>query len=727
MHPKISPAHQTRQAMVYVRQSTLKQVLENRESTERQYALVDKAVEFGWPRSQVVVIDEDQGRSGATATGRSGFQQLVTALGLGQVGLLLALEISRFARSQSDWYRVLELAAIFHTLIADEEGLYDPQDHNDRLLLGLKGALSEAELWSIRTRLQGGRWNKARKGALAWSLPVGLVRAADGRVSFDPDQQVQTTIRTILTQFRHLGSAGAVLRYFRQQDLRMPRSVPGAEGPAHIVWKTPTYEAIYLILTNPTYAGAYAYGRRQNAPTGAASAKGGRRRVRPAEWAILIPDVFPAYVSWAEYLDNQTHLTANRSRFVPGPGAARPGNALLNGLVVCARCGRHLATMYNDCPRYVCARAQRRYGDAQCQSCHAPAVDQAVVALFLETTRPAQMEATLQALDQLEQGRQQLEQLWQQKLERANYEAERAQRQFDRVEPENRLVARELETRWNAALADVQRVQRDYAQAQQQQLAPVSEADRLLIRQALTDLPHLWHAPTTTPVDRKRLLRCLIREVSVDGTSAPGQIMLRVLWQTGAITPLTVRRPRSTDSLTTNAGILEHIRQLAPDHSDDQIAEVLNAQQLTTRWGKPWSYRRVHDVRLRHHIASGCPVVPHSHTVRGDGLVSVRAAARTFQVSPTTIDGWIRHGVLWAQHAPGRNPYWVQVRPEDIARLTAEAPEPGYDSIHGAAQTLGRTEAQLWAEVQTGQRAIRRLRRGQRWEWQIELSTRNGE
>jgi DNA invertase Pin-like site-specific DNA recombinase len=256
MHPKISPAHQTRQAMVYVRQSTLKQVLENRESTERQYALVDKAVEFGWPRSQIVVIDEDQGRSGATAIGRSGFQQLVTALGLGQVGLLLALEISRFARSQSDWYRVLELAAICHTLIADEEGLYDPQDHNDRLLLGLKGALSEAELWSIRTRLQGGRWNKARKGALAWSLPVGLVRAADGRVSFDPDQQVQTTIRTILTQFRHLGSAGAVLRYFRQQDLRMPRSVPGTEGPSHIVWKTPTYEAIYLILTNPTYAGA---------------------------------------------------------------------------------------------------------------------------------------------------------------------------------------------------------------------------------------------------------------------------------------------------------------------------------------------------------------------------------------------------------------------------------------------------------------------------------------
>lgn len=725
MHPKISPAHLARQAIVYVRQSTLKQVLENKESTERQYALVDKATEFGWPRSQIVVIDEDQGRSGATATGRSGFQQLVTALGLGQVGLVLALEISRFARRQSDWYRVLELAAIFHTLIADEDGLYDPQDHNDRLLLGLKGTLSEAELWSIRARLQGGKWNKARKGELAWSLPVGLVRGADGHVSFDPDQQVQTIVRTILTQFRHLGTASAVLRYLRDQDLRMPRSVPGTEGPAHVVWKTPTYEAIYLILTNPTYAGAYAYGRRQHVPTGPAAAEAERRRVPQNEWAVLIPNVFPAYLPWAEYLDNQTRLTANRSRFVPGPGAARRGQALLNGLIVCARCGRHLATVYNDQPRYICERAKRRYGEAQCQSCHAGAVDRAVVDLFLQATQSAQIEATLQALDRLEQDRQQLEQLWHQKLERAGYEAERAQRQFDRVEPENRLVARELETRWNAALAEVQRVQRDYAQAQQQQLAPVSEADRLLIRQSLTDLPHLWHADTTTAADRKRLLRCLIREVIVDGLSEPGQIAIRVCWRTGATTPIRVRRPRSTDGLATATGILEQIQQLAPNHSDDQIAEALNAQQLTTRWGKPWTYLRVYSLRVRHHIPTGCPVVPRNGTVRGDGLISVRAAAQRFQVSKATIGGWIRHGVLWAQHAPGRNPYWVRVTSEDLARLTADTPEPGYVSLRVAVQRLGLTEAQLWAAVQTGQRGIRRLRQGQHWEWQIELSAHN--
>jgi DNA invertase Pin-like site-specific DNA recombinase len=294
MHPKITLDHLARQAIVYVRQSTLRQVLENTESTERQYALTDKAAEYGWPSAQIIVIDEDQGHSAATTDGRNGFQQLVSALGLGQVGLLLALAISRFARSQSDWYRVLELAAMFHTLIADEDGLYDPQDHNDRLLLGLKGTLSEAELWSIRSRLQGGRWNKARKGELACGLPVGYVREPDGRVVREPDQQVQATVRMIFEQFRLLGSASAVLRYFREHQLPMPRGVLGACGPTHVVWKQPTYEAIYLILTSPTYAGAYAYGRHKTATGGRRHSAVGPEHDAQAEWTVLIQDVYPA-------------------------------------------------------------------------------------------------------------------------------------------------------------------------------------------------------------------------------------------------------------------------------------------------------------------------------------------------------------------------------------------------------------------------------------------------
>ncbi|MBI5029773.1 MAG: recombinase family protein [Chloroflexi bacterium] len=722
MHSKITPDHLARQAIVYVRQSTLKQVLENTESTERQYALVDKAIVLGWPRAQVIVIDEDQGHSAVTAVGRSGFQQLVSAIGLGQIGIVLALEISRFARSQSDWYHVLELAAIFHTLIADEDGVYDPQDHNDRLLLGLKGTISEAELWSIRARLQGGKWNKARKGELAWSLPIGLVREPDGRVRFDPDQQVQTTIRTILTQFRTLGSASAVLRYFRQQDLRVPRSVLGADGPAHVIWKTPTYEAIYLILTNPTYAGAYAYGRRKSVPADQTHTVPARRRTPQEEWTVLIPEVFPAYLSWTEYLENQTRLATNRSRFMPGPGAVRQGEALLTGLVVCARCGRHLATIYNTDPWYTCLRAKRRYGEPQCQSCKAAPIDRAVTELFLQATQPAQVEAALQALDQLEQERQHLDQLWQQRVERARYEAERAQRQFDRVEPEHRLVARELENRWNVALAEVQRLERSYAQAQQEQLAPLTENDRLLIRRSLTELPQLWYAETTTMADRKRLIRCLIREVALDGISEPGTIIVHVCWHTGATTTVRVRRPRSTDGLTTDAAILEQMRALAPTHSDDQIAEVLNAQHFTTRWGKPWTYQRVHNLRVRNHIPSACPIVPRGQDTRGDGLISVSAAAHLLGVSRATIDGWVRHGILFAQQMPGKNPYWLRVSPDDMARLTAQSPEPGFERLRAATKTLGRTEAQLWEEVRAGRRAIRRMRREQHWEWQVDVS-----
>jgi DNA invertase Pin-like site-specific DNA recombinase len=722
MHPKIMSDHLARQAIIYVRQSTLRQVLENTESTERQYALVDKAAEYGWPAAQIVVIDEDQGRSAASATGRSGFQQLVSALGLGQVGLILALEISRFARSQSDWYRVLELAAIFHTLIADEDGLYDPQDHNDRLLLGLKGTLSEAELWSIRARLQGGRWNKARKGELACPLPVGYVREPDGRVTLDPDQQVQTTVRTIFEQFRLLGSASAVLRYFREHQLPMPRSVLGASGPTHVIWKTPTYEAIYLIVTNPIYAGAYAYGRRKPVPGQNTSTTAAQRRAPQDEWAVLIQDVYPAYLSWAAYLDNQQRLTTNRSCFPVGSGAARQGAALLAGIAICGQCGRHLAVMYNSDAWYTCDRAKRRYAEPHCQSCKAESVDRAVAELFLQAVQPAQLEAALQALEQVDQEREQLERLWQQQLERGRYEVERTRRQYDRVEPENRLVARELESRWNAALVEVQRLERAYLQARQQQLMPLSAEDRSLIRSLLIDLPRLWQAETTTPAERKRLLRCLIRDVTLDGVIQPGQVVVHVCWQTGATTTVSVRRPQASDHLETDAAILERIRLLAVDHDDGQIAERLNAEHFQTRWGKDWNYQRVHAVRVRHHISSACPIVPLGDGARGDGLLPVRTAARLLNVSPSAIAWWARAGILVKQQLPGHNPVWVRVTAEDVQRLTAANPQPGYQRLGQAAKTLGVTQAQLWEDVKSGRRTMRRMRQGQHWEWQVDVS-----
>ena len=314
--------------------------------------------------------------------------------------------------------------------------------------------------------------------------------------------------------------------------------------------------------------------------------------------------------------------------------------------------------------------------------------------------------------------------MWQQRLERARYEAERAQRQFDRVEPEHRLVARELEQRWNDTLAEVQRLEREHVQAQQHQLAPLSESDRAMIRALMTDLPQVWQAETTTAAERKRLLRCLIRDVTLDSVTEPGLTVVRVCWQTGATTTRRVRRPRASDHLTTDAAILEQMRQLARTHSDDEIAERLNAQHFTTRRGKPWTYQRVHNVRVRNQIPSDCPIVPRGQETRGDGLVSVGRAAHLLHVSRATIDSWIRHGVLFAQRMPGKNPYWLQVSAEDVARLTAQAPEPGFARLRTAAQLLKLTQTQIWEEVRAGQRAIRRMWRDQHWEWQVAVSPR---
>ena len=408
-------------------------------------------------------------------------------------------------------------------------------------------------------------------------------------------------------------------------------------------------------------------------------------------------------------------MAANRARFTPGPGAARQGEALLTGLVICAQCGRHLSTAYNPEPWYDCGRVRLRYGEPRCQSCKAQPVDRLVSELFLQAVQPAQLEAAIQAMDQMDQERQSLERLWQQQRERARYGAERAQRQYDRVEPENRLVARELETRWNAALAEVQRLEQAYRQACQQQLAPLTDADRTLIRQLLTDLPRLWHAETTTAAERKRLLRCLVRDVTIDGLSEPGQIVVHVRWQTGAVTTRQVRRPRASDHAETDGVILERMRRLAADHDDGQIAEVLNAEHFQTRQGKEWSYRRVHAVRLRHAIPSGCPIVPLGDDApRADGLVSVRMAARLLGVSPSAMQLWTRRGVLKTHQLPGNNPIWVRVDAADVQRLTATQPQPGYQRLQQVAKALGLTEAALWEDVKSGRRTVRRMQQGQR-------------
>lgn len=720
-HPKIHPSHLARQAYVYVRQSTLHQVLHNAESTERQYALAQRAGELGWPVAQVITIDEDQGHSGATAHNRAGFQQLMSAIGLDQVGIILVLEVSRLARSCSDWYRVLEIAALSGTLIGDEDGVYDPRDHNDRLLLGLKGTLSEAELYAIKARLQGGRLNKARKGELVQMLPVGLVRARDGRVSVDPHPDVQATVRLIFTQFNHLGTANAVLRHFRDHDLQMPRLITCGEDQGQIRWQRASYAAIHLVLTNPAYAGAFAFGRRKQAAEGLPGEVPTRTRLPVDEWQVLVQDVYPAYITWEQYLANRTHLRQNLGPFVNQPSVPRQGEALLQGIVFCAQCGRRLLVRYGETACYVCDHLKKRYGEPLCQTFTASHVDQVVVATFLEVAEPSRIEATLEAFAQLEQQRQARDQLWQQRIERAEYEAERARRQYSRVEPENRLVARELEAQWNLALQTVTDVKCAYQQAQAQSLAPLSPADQKLIEQLVDDLPRVWHAPTTTVAERKRLLRCLIQDVSLDSFSQAGQTQIHIRWHTGYVTTLRVPRPTAADGHRLDQTLVALIQELAQTHADDRIAEILNQRGLKTKQGLPWSYRLVMETRRRHGIPTACPITPRDSQPRGDGLISVNAAAQQFHTHHNTIVLWARQGILYTEHKAGICPLWVRLTSEDIARLTRSDAPPNSLRIRQACQVLHMSEDQFWAEVRDGRYMVYRVRENNHWAFYVTL------
>ncbi len=718
-HPKILPVHLGRKAYVYVRQSTLHQVLHNGESTERQYALAQRAVELGWEPAQVITIDEDQGQSGATASNRPGFQQLISAISLDQVGIVLVLEMSRLARSCSDWYRVLELAALAGTLIGDEAGIYEPRDYNDRLLLGLKGTLSEAELFTLKSRLQGGKLNKARKGELAQTLPVGFARLPDHRAQLDPHSDVQSTLRVIFDQFDRLGSANAVLRYFRDQDLLIPRLILQGEDIGQIVWRRASYAAIDLVLTNPAYAGAFAFGRRKQTARRVPGEVTGRTRQPMEEWEVLIPDVYPAYITWERYLTNRARLRQNLGRFGESSGVPRQGEALLQGIVFCARCGRRMTMQYNDVANYVCDHLKKRYGEPICQHFTAGHVDQAVVNAFLEVIEPARIEATLATLEQLEQQRQASDRLWQQRIERSQYEAERAHRQYGRVEPENRLVARELETQWNAALQAVEEVKRAYAQAQLQQGKLLSQVDRQQIERLVQDVPRVWAASTTTTPDRKRMLRCLIRDVSLDALTQPGQTRILIRWQTDTVTPMTVHRPTPADAHRLAASIVEFIQTLARQYPDDRIAEILNQQGLKTQQGLDWSYRRVMETRRRHHIPTTCPIVPKNDQPRGDGLLSCQAAAQQLHTSSNTILLWAQKGILYNEHKPGVNPVWVRITPEDVIRLNQVVPPPESLPIRQVRRELHINLTQFWELVRLGRYTVYRVREGKHWEFWV--------
>jgi len=678
---KLRPAHLARQALVYVRQSTLAQVRDHTASAARQYDLVRRARELGWPAAQITVLDQDQGRSGASVAERDGFQRLVATVGLGQAGAVLSLEASRLARASSDWHRLLELCALTDTLVIDEDGLYDPGQYNDRLLLGFKGTMSEAELHWLRARRLGGKLAKAHQGALRIKLPTGLVYDPAGRVVLDPDEAVRAAIRLVFDLFDASRSALAVVEHFATHHLRIPTRRWGGARDGELVWEPLRHGRVLAILHNPAYASAYVYGRTQTRtrllPGEAPRIKGRTRRLMPAAWAIVRHDAHPGYITWEQFLRNQQRLDDNRT-FRPEErrGAVREGGALLQGLALCGRCGRRMSVRYLAGalrPCYECNEVHTHLAGPTCQSIRGDSVDAAVARTFLEALQPAQLAVSLAALDELDARARQLERQWQLQLERARYEADLARRRYLTVEPEHRLVARSLERDWDAKLAEVARLEREYAALPSPTAHLVSPAERQRILALAQDLPAVWHAATTTHAARKQLLRCLVKDVTLSKQATTIRIALR--WQTEACTALEIARPpRSCDLRRTAPAVLARVRALAPTHTDAQIAMRLNAEGYTPGLGGTFTRAKVQWLRWRYRLPKTRPEqrAP-ADAPRADGRYSARAAAERLNVDVSTIADWCKAGRLeYRQEAP-HHPRWISLTPELVAALRKPA------------------------------------------------------
>jgi DNA invertase Pin-like site-specific DNA recombinase len=609
---KIQGTHQERMAYVYVRQSTPHQVVEHRESTERQYHLRERAIGLGWAPGRVEIIDEDQGRSGSTAVHRTGFQRLVSEVGMGKVGLVLMLEASRLARNNSDWYRLIEICGLSGTLIGDETAVYSPRDPNDRLLLGVKGTISEAELFTLRTRLYEGRWNKARKGLLQFPLPVGYVRGSDGSWELDPNTQVRERLTYVFELFRRHAVARMVVRDLRQQRLDLPTLDVGREGYGSLLWKAATLSAIVRILHNPAYAGAYVFGRWDYSGSRRSSKSG---KVLPqllsvAQWPVNLLDHHASYLGWEEFVKNQWRLRQNWNRD-GGRGVEREGNALLQGIAVCGICGQKMGVQHHVLTErrsstYVCQRGYQ-YGDSGvCQSMTSRPVDAAIAAAVLEAASPMSLRVAMRVMDQIEQDLAEKRRQQQMQLEQARYEARLAQRQYDAVDPANRMVAAELERRWNEKLERAAELEKAYTRAEQESKWQLSAEERAAITNLSRDLPAIWNADTTTIQDRKRLLRMAIESVQLDGVSVPGQIEVQIGWRSGVITAHTVKRPVQGEwSLKTPAEAVARIHSLAGKSSYTEIAEQLNREGFRTAFGRSFTSQTICYICRRDGVAPG--------------------------------------------------------------------------------------------------------------------------
>jgi DNA invertase Pin-like site-specific DNA recombinase len=701
---KITSSHLARVAIVYLRQSSTAQVEHNRESTDRQYALVHKAGDLGWPVDRVVVIDEDLGLSGSGAVARSGFARLTAEVALGHVGLVLGLEVSRLARNNADWYRLIDLCGLSNTLIGDADGVYHPALFNDRLLLGLKGTMSEAELYVLRTRLNGGIRNKAARGELRRGLPVGFVWGeADGEVDFHPDEAVRTTIASVFARFAETGSARRVWLWFRSEGLRFPLRM---HQRCEIRWVEASYTAIHHVLSNPVYAGAYAYGKtRRETTLDASGARKKRVRHLPqSEWQVLIKEHHEGFIDWRTYEANQARLAANTR---PGPhktgGAVREGSALLQGLVSCGHCGRRLKTHYrgrNTTPGYHCAGKTIVEGrGCYCLNVGGVQIDGAVARTFLAALEPVKLAATLAAAERFELDTEAALKQWRLSAERAAYEAARAERRYRAVDPDNRLVARGLEREWEQRLTDLETAQAELARRQEQRPCVLSREERTRLLALGADLAIVWDAPTTTSRDRKELLRALIEEVilSVDRDEPAAHLTLR--WKGGALTDIDVPLPRSRPAtIRTDEATLDLVRRLATLYPDTIIAGILNRQGRTTARGHRFEANRV--AHLRNHWRMPC-FQPKLQAAEGE-IMTVAAAAAVLNVAPSTLHRWLNDGLIAGEQVTPGAPWRIRLTEPLKARFT-EAAGQDFVTMQEATRALGVTRQTVLHRVKRGE------------------------
>ena len=671
MNPKITEQHRNRPAYIFVRQSTNAQVLHHQESTERQYALRAMALELGWSESAIRTLDRDLGMTGTEMTRREDFKTLVADVSMGQVGAVFALEVSRLARSNLDWHRLLELCALTATLVIDEDGCYDPSDFNDGLLLGLKGTMAQAELHFLHARLQGGKLNKAKKGELRFPLPVGYCYDEQDRIVPDADEEVRGAVAMVFRLFRETGSAYAVVHRFTESGLRFPKRAYGGAWEGKIIWGRLSHSRVLGVLKNPSYAGMYVFGRYQYRREIGLDGEVRKRMqaVEKSAWRVSLQQHHEGYITLEEFASNQQKLQKNRTNgeetVLSGP--AREGLALLQGLLVCGNCGHALTVRYRGnggiYPTYQC-NLLRREGLAtkSCMVFRCALLDGVIAEEMLKALQPVELELALAALHELESRDQSILRQWRMRLERAEYEVALAERRYQEVDPANRLVAGTLERRWNDALLHLDELNREAAEYQHQEAHVATPEQKAKVIALARDLPRLWRAPTTQSKDRKRMLRLLIKDITIEKLANQKQLLAHIRWQGGACSDVSVQLPPNiADRVRYPSAVVDRIRELARDLPDGVIADQLHREGQVSAKGRPYTVKIIQWIRCRYRIPPAALKTPEELTVQ--------QVAKRFGTSDQVVYYWIEHSVIRSRRISPGMPHWITLSDIDEQKL----------------------------------------------------------